>query len=125
MQPIRRYLTCHSDPAVAGEEFRIKFGSFHQGKIDRDVSSLRMKLRPGRRFAQFATGRIRRGGHEAPFGTWDYVFRRDCPPRSVSRFFTNSTITGRARLAAILSMPRAKPVSTSFFFDFRLFLAST
>ena len=38
MQPIRRYLTCHSDPAVAGEESRIKFGPFHQGKIDRDVS---------------------------------------------------------------------------------------
>jgi hypothetical protein len=31
----------------------------------RAVSSLRIKLRLGRRFAQFANGRIHRGGHDS------------------------------------------------------------
>ena len=39
---------------------------------------LRMKLRLGRRFAQFATGRIRRGGHDSA------IYEMSCSAFAVS-----------------------------------------
>src|SRR5579884_937332 len=54
-----------------------------------------------------------------------HVPPRDLVPTSLRRFFTSSMITGRARLAAILSAPSAKPVSSSFFPAFFPLVAST
>src|SRR5581483_5822919 len=54
-----------------------------------------------------------------------HVRCRDLVPKSVRRLFTSSMMTGRARLAAILSAPSAKPVSSSFFPAFFSLVAST
>jgi hypothetical protein len=48
---MKRDLFCHSDPAVAGEESGSSSDPASH-KAARDLSILRIKLRPGRRFAQ-------------------------------------------------------------------------
>jgi hypothetical protein len=47
---MKRSRSCHSDPAVAGEEALIR--RRRQRGDARDVSILRIKLRPGKRFAE-------------------------------------------------------------------------